>query len=113
MTPEQERATRALFEGDRSQVERLLRERAQTPYEWWLLACAVEDEREREALLRRVHERGELPYADLAWQILQREAYFAAQLAQGAWWANRRFWQVLAYLALIFGLAFALALLLS
>jgi hypothetical protein len=83
MTPEQEHATRALFEGDRAQVERLLRDRAQTPYEWWLLACAVEDERERTALLRRVHQSGEQPYADLAWTILQREAQFAAQLA--AW----------------------------
>jgi uncharacterized protein HemY len=113
MTPEQEQATRALFEGNYAQVERLLRERAQTPYEWWLLACAVEDEAERTALLRRVHASGEQPYADLAWTILRRETHFAAQLAHGAWWAQWRFWQVLAYLALIFGIAFALALLLS
>ena len=113
MTPEQEHATRALFEGDRAQVERLLRDRAQVPYEWWLLACAVEDERERTALLRRVHQSGEQPYADLAWTILQREAQFAAQLADGVWWTNRRFWQLLAYLIAIFGVAFALALLLS
>lgn len=113
MTPEQEQATRALFEGNYAQVERLLRERAQTPYEWWLLACAVEDEAERMALLRRVHASGDQPYADLAWAILRREAHFTAQLAYGAWWAQRRFWQLLAYLALIFGVAFALALLLG
>lgn len=113
MTPEQEQATRALFEGDYAQVERLLRERAQTPYEWWLLACAVENEAERTTLLRRVHTSGEQPYADLAWAILRREAHFAAQLARSAWWMRRRFWQVLAYLTLIFGIAFALALLLG
>lgn len=70
MTPEQEHATRALFEGNRLQVERLLRKRAQTPYERWLLSCAVEDEDERAALLQRVHQSGEQPYADLAWAML-------------------------------------------
>ncbi|MFQ3535510.1 MAG: hypothetical protein SNJ58_06500 [Aggregatilineales bacterium] len=113
MTPEQEQATRALFEGDRLQVERLLRDRAQTPYEWWLLACAVEDEAERAALLQRVHQSGEQPYADLAWAILLREAHFAAQLARSAWWARWRFWGLLAYLALIFGITLGLALLLG
>lgn len=113
MTPEQEQATRALFEGNRGQVERLLRDRARTPYEWWLLACAVEDEAERAALLLRVHQSGEQPYADLAWAILQREARFARRLARGARWMRQDFWRLVSFLALIFGIAFALALLLS
>lgn len=113
MHADQEQVTRLLFEGDRSQVVRLLRDHAQTPYEWWLLACAVEDADEREALLRRVHSSGEHPYADLAWAALRRESAFAAQLRRGAWWASPRFWRTLAVLLVVFGAVFVVALLLG
>lgn len=86
MSPHMEKANRALFEGNRNEVIELLRDRAATGAELWLLAAAVEDENERIALLRRVHAIGEQPYAELAYDILRREASFAEELRKGPAW---------------------------
>jgi hypothetical protein len=81
-----EKATLALYEGNRAAVVELLRERASSGLEFWLLACAVEDNDERLQLLKRVHATGQQPYADMAAEILRREARFAAALAEGPAW---------------------------
>jgi hypothetical protein len=94
MEPYLEQANRALFEGDRQKVFDLLHQRAATGAELWLLAAAVQDEDERLGLLRRVWATGEQPYADLAEDILRREAEFARLLAEGspvlAWLGQHR-----------------------
>ena len=86
MDPVIEQATLALYEGNRAAVVELLRDRATSGQELWLLACAVEDNDERLQLLKRVHAIGQQPYADMAGDILRREARFAAALAQGPAW---------------------------
>jgi DNA-binding PucR family transcriptional regulator len=93
MEPHIEQANRALFEGNRRAVIDLLRDRAKTGQELWLLASALDDDDERLHLLRRVYAVGEQPYADLAEEMLRREAEFAEMLRRGpAWqqWLLRR-----------------------
>jgi hypothetical protein len=86
MDPVIEQATLALYEGNRAAVLELLCDRASSGLEFWLLACAVEENDERLQLLKRVHAIGQQPYADMAADILRREARFAATLAEGPAW---------------------------
>lgn len=86
LKPHIEQANRALFEGDRARVIELLGGRAETGQELWLLASALEDDDERLQALRRVYAIGEQPYADLAYQIIRREAEFAEALRRGPVW---------------------------
>lgn len=86
MEPHVEQATRALFEGNRTEVLRLLRGQARTGQEHWLVACALEDDEERLKALRRVEAIGQQPYASLARDILLREAQSALEIRKPPKW---------------------------
>jgi hypothetical protein len=86
MEPHVEQATRALFEGNRTEVLRLLRGQARTGQEHWLVACALEDGEERLKALRRVEAIGHQPYASLARDILLREAQSALEIRKPPKW---------------------------
>ncbi len=81
-----EKAARELFAGNRSEVVRLLQNRASSAQELWLLAASVEDDDMRFKLLKQVNRSGELPYATLASEILAREAEFDAQMNEAPGW---------------------------
>lgn len=82
------RANRALFEGNREEVRTLLQNEAHSGRALWLLASAAETEDERMLLLARVHATHEQPYADMALDILERERYFAREIARVPAWQS-------------------------
>lgn len=81
-----EQALHALYKGDRSEVERLLRRSARTGQELWLLASAVEDDEQRFDYLERVVHSRQQPYADMAAAILARERDFAEEMERAPGW---------------------------
>lgn len=114
MKPRIERANRALFEGDRSAVTRLLDVHTSDAQELWLLAAAAENDKEsyreflqrtvvgagsRKAaendegsywtLLQRVVRTGQPPYANMAQDILTCEQDYAAELEKAPAWQTR------------------------
>lgn len=88
MKPHLEKANRALFEGHRNEVVALLKDRAASGAEVWLLAAALDDDEERLALLRRVVAIGDAPYAALAADILRRETALSEELRRGPFWQH-------------------------
>jgi hypothetical protein len=83
------RANRALFEGDRGKIAEFLQDVPLSGRKLWLLAAASDDEAERTSLLQGVVAEGEAPYADMARDILEREHYFAQEIAKPPRWQER------------------------
>ena len=83
------RANRALFEGDRGKIAELLEDIPLSGRKLWLLASASNDETERISLLQGVVAEGEAPYAEMARDILERERFFAEEIARSPRWQER------------------------
>ncbi len=79
-------ANQALFDGNRGEIAALLADAPLSGRTLWLLACAADEGDERMALLARVHASAEQPYADMAYQILERERQFAEEIARIPGW---------------------------
>ncbi len=99
-----EELSRDLFEGNRSKVEARLKGQASGGQEFWLLAASTEDYDTRQELLQRVASFRTQPYARLAEDILEREARYAAEMAQLPGWQQ---W-LLSRRRLLVGLALAI-----
>lgn len=82
------RANQALFDGDRGAVKELLRDQPHSGRALWLLACAADSDEERMSLLARVHATREQPYAGMASDILEREKFFAQEIARVPSWQS-------------------------
>src|SRR4051794_34997298 len=80
------RANEALFSGDRSEILAAVEGMPESNHKLWLLACASDDEKERQLLLQQVAQSREQPYASLAREILEREAAFANEIARIPRW---------------------------
>ena len=80
------RANQALFDGNRGEIAEILVDSPRDARVLWLLASAADGEEERMALLARVHATQEQPYADMAREILERERYFAQEIARVPQW---------------------------
>lgn len=81
-----EKANRALFEGNRSEVLRQVGDRASTVQELWLKASSLEDAGDRKRVLQHIASTRETPYARMANEILAREHDFETQMQQAPRW---------------------------
>lgn len=91
-------AARALYDGNFDAVINHLHQRTTQGHvsvvDLWMMAFAIEDEEEREQLLKQVKASGKRPYAEMAAEILKREHDFAAEMEKApplqAWFIRNK-----------------------
>lgn len=85
-----QQACQALFDGNRTEVEKIIRPRMSTremeSLDLWLLASSTEEDESRLELLEYVRKSRQLPYSAFASEILQREEQFRLEMEKAPEW---------------------------